>query len=804
MRMLETDQPTPVDGLREETIERLGACGRVVFTAPTGSGKSTRVPMWCTRGGARVLVVEPRRLACRALARYVARLTGSTLGQEVGFAVRHEAAFTARSRIVFATPGTVLRMMQEAGPGRRALGAWDTLVLDEFHERQIDVDLLLGFAQAEALPELIVMSATLDVERLGRFVQGAVIEGHGRLYDVGLEHLDAPTLPEIKGLEGRVVEGVERALRWPGDALVFLPGKAEISACRQALRGLAEREGLEVLALHGDLSPEAQDQVFAAGAARRVILSTNVAETSVTLPGIGVVIDSGLVRQKRYHGGRGVLRLVPISEDSAEQRKGRAGRLGPGHCVRLWGRAGNLEARTPPEIMREDLTDAALRVASCGHRLSALRLLDPPAPYAVEAAEAALTRLGCLDAAGGITEVGLEVGALPVDARQGRFLVEARACVARGEAPERVLVDAIDLVAAMGVERRLLSPPSGAGQEVSEARAGWRQAGCDATLAALALRVGDARRDGLHPVALAEGRRVAAQLRGLLGVGERGAGRLEVDRGWLARLWIRADPHTAYVRRRRGDAFGRDGAEVELQRGSLIGDRVEVIVAPEVFSLKIGARLIKQATCPIPMDLAVLRDEGLGVERVESARMSRGRLSCTIVRSFSGRTLEEREESPRGALCRRALHMALMQGSLFREAIEESRARAWSWNLYRRLKRLSEPAAIDVEAWVEAQIEALGVESGEDAALLIEDDFLVPWPAPLDEGERRWLERDYPSTFNVGDAAYTVHYDTAHRVVTLDQTQGKRRQAPSLTFLPSWGGWRIQWKRGNAISVLRT
>ena len=412
-RSLETRERAPIDALRDDALGLLESRGRVAITAPTGSGKSTRVPMWCTRGGAKVLVVEPRRLACRSLARYVAHLTGSEVGREVGYSVRHDASYTAHSRIVFATPGTVLRMIQSRGimdDQGRLLGQWDALVLDEFHERQIELDLLLAFALEAGLDKMIVMSATLEVHRLARFIDAEVLEGHGRMYPVEVEHIERPTLPESKGLEERVVRAVDRALGFEGDVLVFLPGKAEIEACRRALWPLAEAEGLEVLALHGALPPEDQDKPFKVGAARRVILATNVAETSVTLPRIGVVVDSGLVRQTRYHAGRGVLKLIPVAEDSAEQRRGRAGRLGPGVCIRLWGRAGTLETRTPPEILREDLTDTGLLVASCGFRFQGLRFLDPPTPYALDAALSTLVRIGCVDEAGHITDTGRATG----------------------------------------------------------------------------------------------------------------------------------------------------------------------------------------------------------------------------------------------------------------------------------------------------------------------------------------------------------------------------------------------------------
>lgn len=802
----------PVEATRRD-FEAALSVGRVVVTAPTGSGKSTRVPVWCAERGLRTLVVEPRRLACRSLAKYVARCEGVTLGKEVGYAVRHDARYEASSRVVFATPGTVLRMIQAGGAvdaqGRLA-GQWDVLVLDEYHERQIDLDLLLAFALAVGIQRLVVMSATLDAARLERFLGATVVESEGRLYPVTVAYLDRPTLPTVRGVEGRVAEAVSSALdEHRGDVLVFLPGKAEIAACQQALRSLAKAHDLEVLALHGQLPPELQDKPFEPGERRRVVLATNVAETSVTLPRVGVVVDAGLVRQTRYRDGRGVLELVPVASDSAEQRRGRAGRLGPGHCVRLWGRGGRLEARTPPEVLREDLTDAVLTAAVCGFRLRRLKFLDAPRGYAVDAAVKTLTRLGCLDDEGDVTETGRLVSALPLPAHHGRFLVGVRRAVESGAAPRSVLRDAVELLAGLGVASRLFLPPHG---EASEARQGWSEARCDATRLILAVRRGRARQDALRQVSLKEARRVAAQLRSLSGV--KGSFAEEptplpsasaaVKRELLAKLWIEADPHVAYARRARGDAFGREGAEVVVDRASLLDEKVEALVAADIFTLKEKrGRLVKRVTCAIPVSLPVLRRAGLGREEITSARIERGRLVAVVRRTFAGRVLETREEHPTGTRSREALVRCLVQGSLFRKAVAETRHRIAVWNLYRRLKRLKEPAALELESWLSQRLESLGMESAEDLELLSGEDVLVPWPAPLTESERQWVVRTHPLRLDLGDVAYDVEYHLGKRTVTLVQVSGDRRKAPPLSWLPSWSGWRVQWRRGNATSVLR-
>ena len=384
----------PIDSIREDLLQALSQ-GPLVVTAPTGTGKSTQVPRWCASLG-KVLVVEPRRVACRGLAARVAELEGSPLGTRVGYSVRDDQRAGPETEILFATPGVVLRLL---APGK--LEGFAAVILDEFHERRWDTDLILALLRRSPGPALLVMSATLEGERVAKHLGGRHLHAEGRSYPVEKIHLPGRNLlPERSGLEERVPAALERALRDEGDVLVFLPGKGEIASLSAILK--SKYPYLEILEIHGGLTLEAQARIFRPGRKQRVILATNVAETSITVPRITSVIDSGLVRRTTYHYGRGYLTLVPVAADSAEQRAGRAGRLAPGKCFRLWSEKARLAPVTPPEIHRESLAGLFLAAAACGADPRKLDFLDPPREYALEDALEELRTLGALDQGAGL------------------------------------------------------------------------------------------------------------------------------------------------------------------------------------------------------------------------------------------------------------------------------------------------------------------------------------------------------------------------------------------------------------------
>jgi len=772
----------PVDALREE-VSRAVVRAPLVLCAPTGSGKSTQVPRWLE---GQVVVVEPRRVACRSLAARIAELEGEPLGQTVGYRVRGERRQSAQTRILFVTPGIALRDLS-------VLERADAVVLDEFHERRLDVDLLFALL-ASRKKGLVVMSATMDGPAVAAHLEGELLESEGRLHPVE-KHCIGSERPHGKGLPSRVAAALERASTDPGDVLVFLPGRSEIAACAAALRG---RSGLTICELHGGLSLEQQSRAFAPTRDRKVVLATNVAETSVTLPGVGVVIDSGLVRRTRYHRGRAYLGLTAIASDSAEQRAGRAGRTGPGVCYRLWGQTAILEARTPPEVYRESLVPLVLGAANAGHRVESLPLFDPPKDYALEAAREELTALGALNPEGLLTELGRELFQQPLDAPHARLLIEAQGTPSLG--------DAIDLVSVLALGRRLFVGPR---PDLPEDD--LRDAGCDAVAFIRALRMGEARAHGLTPFVLREARRMSKRLRRANGldVADPSA---KIDREGLAKLALRADPRTAHVarRRKRAVAFANGGTELELGRESAVRpDAVEAIVVLDSRAIGTERRDTVIVTCAMPIPLRWLRELGLGRERIESVRIKRGIIIAKIERVHAKKVIDEREEVPTGELAREAMLKLVLQGRFLKEAKREAADRLMARGLAAQLSRagvtvsgvaLPQLDAPTLEEHLRARISDLGVESGEDAKLLSADDLL---PEDLEPWVRDVLDAEYPRTFEVGDASYRVEYNLDRRQIIMHMTKGTRTTPPPASYLPRFAGFRVTVESRRGMHVVR-
>ncbi len=439
----------PIYDLETRILDAVRREGRLIVQAPTGSGKSTQLPQMLLAGGVlgdrgEVVVLQPRRLATRLLARRVAEEMGVTLGSVVGYQIRLESRVSAATRIRFVTEGVLLRQMS-ADPQLRGVSA---LVFDEFHERHLYGDISLARAlqiQRSHRPDLriVVMSATLDAGALrGYLAPCEVLVSEGRTHPVRVEYVSRSIDASSEAVWDAAAAECERvAAQTDGDLLVFMPGAYEIGRTVQAIQGLRGLRECVVLPLHGELPTEAQDRAVARSEARKIIVSTNVAETSLTIDGVTAVIDSGLARIARFDPHRGINTLLveKISAASADQRAGRAGRTAPGVCVRLWTEREHAH-RAPqeiPEVRRLDLAEVVLTLKASGITdVAGFPWLESPDPKALARAEALLVDLGAVaaspDVGGGeITDLGRKMLRFPVHPRYARMLLEAdvRGCV---------------------------------------------------------------------------------------------------------------------------------------------------------------------------------------------------------------------------------------------------------------------------------------------------------------------------------------------------------------------------------------
>ena len=456
----------PIWEIHTPIVETLRTGNRLVLVAPTGSGKTTQVPQMLLDAGLardkKIVVLQPRRVAARTVAARVAWERQCKLGAEVGYQIRFDDQTGLGTRISYVTEGILLRWLQD----NRTLSEVGVVIFDEFHERNLLSDVALALVkrlQRTERPDLkmAVMSATLEAEPVAEYLAGEggtsetpILHSEGQSFPVEVRYLsqhdERPVTEQAADIVEQIVNSGE-----PGDILVFMPGMGEINATIGAARAIRANERLAFIPLHGDLPPEQQDLAFAPNPLRKVVVATNVAETSVTIEGIRHVVDGGLARVARYDAERGIgtLFLEPISRASADQRKGRAGRTAPGTCYRLWTESGQLNRaeRNTPEIQRSDLAEVVLLLHSLGiKRAAEFDWLDKPDPQAVERAEQLLITLGALrdlrstiydlrierqesasivnrksSVEADLTPIGRQMLKLPMHPRYSRMLVEA-------------------------------------------------------------------------------------------------------------------------------------------------------------------------------------------------------------------------------------------------------------------------------------------------------------------------------------------------------------------------------------------
>jgi ATP-dependent helicase HrpB len=452
----------PIWEIHSQIVGALRSGNRLILSAPTGSGKTTQVPQMLLHSGllgdGQVVILQPRRLAARLLAARVAQELGVQLGREVGYQIRFENVTSRETKIRFVTEGVLLRQMIDDPQ----LTGVSTLLFDEFHERHLYGDITLARAldvqeSSRADLKLAVMSATLDADLLADYLGGTtstlsqkigdqigdkvelvppkcmVLTSAGRTFPVETKYAADPSYTDKRPIWEQAADAFSRYINsgGEGDVLVFMPGGFEISQTIEAIRHTDESRGFILLPLHGELSPKDQDAAVARYGQRKVVVSTNVAETSLTIDGVRCVIDSGLARIPKFDANRGIntLLIEKISQSSADQRAGRAGRTAPGVCMRLWSRDEHSH-RAPqelPEIKRLDLSEVVLTLKAAGvDDLRKFRWLEKPDEISLTHAEELLHDLGALDKKNSITQIGRKMLAFPVHPRYARMLLAAQ------------------------------------------------------------------------------------------------------------------------------------------------------------------------------------------------------------------------------------------------------------------------------------------------------------------------------------------------------------------------------------------
>ncbi|MDG3087993.1 helicase-related protein [Vibrio hannami] len=778
----------PINAIFPEFEKRVQS-DHLVVEAETGSGKSTCLPLWAAKYG-RVLVIEPRRIACTSLAEYLAEQDGSPLGKKIGYAIKLESRFDQITEVVFVTPGVALRWLSEG-----ALSQFDYVMIDEFHERRWDTDLLLALLLKANQHRLIVTSATMEGEKLCNYINGKRLISEGRNYHVSVRYRarDSHYLPDSRNIEQGVFDAVEQALKeTSGDILVFLPGRKEITQCAQKLRSFSD---IEIVPLHASVSDNERYRALHQLERQKVVLATNVAETSLTIPNITVVIDSGLERRTLQRNGRTVLSLKSISKASAKQRAGRAGRVTDGTCVRLYGEFAPLELVTPPELMREELTEAMLASACCDNRLEDLDFLDSLPEKSLTNAKSMLHSMEAIDEKGKATDHGRLLYPLPIDAIYADLLTRM---------PTKTLKEAmVDLSAALSVPASIFKLPNS--EQKLEMVAQWEPLSCDAITYLKLIR--DEKCEALEVDfdALKEAKGLSQQMREALGLPK-----LEVasrfDRDAFVKAIIESHPELVYVRReKRRDAMGNGLAEVLPGRNSRFSDKDEAAIVLDQHS--VPGRGVKQtlnlASVTMPVTLKTLKELELGDWQQGETVMTESGISSILNLVYAGRCIATKEIEPEGELLVKPLVEAVTSGALLPGLAEKRIQEIEHWKLYVDLKldeRCSDHENLTFESWFTKQLKDLGVTSVEELDIFSEEDFEfdgIPY------WEYKNFAETYPYHLNIGDLRLGVEYMPSRKLIYVIYKSGLRKADPKRIELPVWKGWRIQYKKASRIVDIR-
>lgn len=814
----------PIESHREAILSAVRERGCVVVEAPTGSGKSTRIPVWLESevDTGVILVVQPRRVAARSLAGFLARDRGEPVGASVGYRVRFDDRTSQDTRLVFATPGVALRMLRDD------VDRWPAaIILDEFHERGLEVDLcaaliLRARENGRTKAPLILTSATLDGEALADRVGGTRITAEGRTYPVRITYHEDDDVPSGRDLEDRVSRAVRSGLReQEGDVLVFLPGKGEIDRCREALE-TRPPPGAEILPFHANLGGDAIDRVFRESDKRRVFLATNVAETSLTLPGVRTVIDAGLVRQMIHRGGRSALALTTASQASLDQRAGRAGRTAPGVCVRLFSSGFRPESADRPEIERLELDDLVIQAAACGlcgPDLADAPWVTPPPDFAIDRAVGRMTERGVLDADGRLSERGRALADLPVSASVARAVLDA---------PTGLTGTVADVVALVERGEGLLRF-AGGGDQVREARARlFEDCGSDVEAGIRLIRKGDARDHGASRSALQEARRTAEVLRRLVGAKPirptDDDTRIDVEA--LARHLLSRLPEQAFVLRPRAQrARGKRSRSLPYANGEIellvdrwteddrLIPRAGLVLRAFWSGSGKGRGVVGYGSLLLPCKMEWLAEAGLGEAVFGSVKPVRPggdiRLVADVHRTLAGVTLSTSEEELRGDMMLDAAAHLIAENRLLKGAAARLADALHLAGVARVLRLTKSDVPFEsVESAARARLEQLGVTASSDLSLLEPADLDIDLAATLDvdAADIEALEADFPRTW--------VHAGVDHRVtverkpmpeVILDagKTKSTRSNPPPPAQVPRFRDLPVQWRKASRTVRIR-
>ncbi|MEL7413665.1 MAG: helicase-related protein [Pseudomonadota bacterium] len=776
----------PIDSLQAE-FDQLVNHHHLVVEAETGSGKSTRLPLWAANHG-RVLVIEPRRIACTSLAEFLAEQSGQPLGKQIGYAIKLHAHYDENTNVVFVTPGVALRWFAED-----KLASFDIVMVDEFHERRWDIDLLTAILKQEKQHRLIVTSATLEGEKLANYLDAKRLRSEGRCFPVTVTHrsLDSRYLPNKKGCENDVVLTVKEALEdEEGDILVFLPGRKEITQCSQMLQNL---DDVMVVKLHASVSDEERHRALTVQKQRKVVLATNVAETSLTIPNIRVVIDSGLERRTVQRNGRTALTLTNISKASAAQRMGRAGRVAEGACIRLFGEHAPLELVTPPELHREELVEPMLAAACCGYRLSELSFLDSVPEKSLNSARQTLQGMEAIDEQGDITEHGKKVYPLPIDALFADLVTRIQT-----KSEKEAM---IDLAAALSVPAQLSQLQGG---ESAEALAQEEPFGCDASLMIRLVRGEQLPGVNVDASVLDEARGLAKQMREVFELPD-----LEVasryKRDELTKAIATLHPELVFVRReRRRDALGNGLMEMMVGRNSRFPEKSEAALVLDSHS--VPGRGVKQtlnlASVMLPISLKLLRELELGEWQQGETNYEEEVPRATMHLTYAGRTICTEFQALEGGVAVQSIVEMIEAETLLPGFAPLRKQQIQHWKIYNALGLNQEPidkATLDglsFSTWLVEQLETLGVESMEDIELFEADD--IPF-----EGIPDWEYQDFAEQFPLklllAELKLDVEYFVSRKLVHVIYTDGNRKGDPKRWELPRWSGWKVQYKKASRV-----